>query len=516
MDSQVTEGPIDIGIVGAGTMGGGIAQVAAAAGHSVIIYDSLPDAGDVMRERIATETAKRVDAGKMAAGHRAELLARLTVTESLTELSCCGCVIEAVIESMEVKRALFRQLEEIVSSDAILATNTSSLSITGIGRGLDRPGRFVGMHFFNPVPAMKLVEVVHGLETDADTVTKVEQLALAWGKSPVQTASSPGFIVNRLARPFYAEALALLQEKRATPKQIDRAMRAARFRMGPCELMDLIGHDVNYAVTESIFNAYYSDRRFLPSQVQRELVEGGRLGRKSGRGFYVYPPNPEESPATEENEPGEPGLFESVSFQGEYALARHLHEAFTAAEIDVHTDWHGTGAQIILGSSAKSLTLSLTDGRPVNLLADDIGNSDIGTFDLVPYASPDSLCISFAAGCNSRLKACAIATLRSVAIVPTEIADAPGLVVARTLAMIVNEAADAVLHGICTPDAANRAMRLGVNYPSGPFEWLDEIGSDYFVRLLENLGRLVDSERYRVSAYLREKQWAGRTTANAG
>ena len=279
----------DILLIGVGVMGQGIAQVAAQAGHRVFLYDSFDGAAEKARAKIAATFDKLIEKGRLTQADADATLARLLPVPDLASAKSALLAIEAVVERLEVKHQLFQQLEALLPEQAILATNTSSISVTAIGAGLQRPERLVGMHFFNPAPLMKLVEVVHGLRTSAAVAHEVEQLARAWGKTPVHTRSTPGFIVNRIARPYYAEALMLQQERALAPEALDALLRAAGFRMGPCELMDLIGLDTNYAVTQTVFEANFYDRRFTPSLVQRELVEGGQFGRKSGRGFYTYP-----------------------------------------------------------------------------------------------------------------------------------------------------------------------------------------------------------------------------------
>lgn len=281
-----------IAVIGAGAMGAGIAQVAAQAGHPVRLYDNRKGAAVDGIDGVRRQLERRVAKGRMDREEVDEVVARITAVESLAELADSRLVIEAIVENLEIKRQVFAELESLCGPDTLLTSNTSSLSITSIAANLVRPERVAGMHFFNPAPVMKLVEVISGLATDTKAAEILYATAEKWGKVSVHASSTPGFIVNRVARPFYAEALRLLQEGAAEPATMDALLRqAGGFRMGPFELMDLIGHDVNYAVTRSVFDAYFGDTRFEPSLVQQALVEAGRLGRKSGRGFYDYREN---------------------------------------------------------------------------------------------------------------------------------------------------------------------------------------------------------------------------------
>ena len=258
-------------VVGAGLMGAGIAQVAAQAGHDVALFDARAGAAEAAKAKLAQTLDGLAAKGKLTAEAAQATLARITPVDALVT---ADLVIEAIVENLDVKRALFAELEALLPPEAVIATNTSSISVTALARGMQKPERLVGMHFFNPVPLMKLVEVVSGLGTDPAIAQAVFDLAGRWGKTAVHTRSTPGFIVNRIARPYYAETLMLLQDRAAAPELIDAVLRAAGFRMGPCELMDLIGHDTNFAVTNSVFAANFFDRRFTPSLVQQELEIG--------------------------------------------------------------------------------------------------------------------------------------------------------------------------------------------------------------------------------------------------
>ncbi len=323
-------------VVGAGLMGAGIAQVAAQAGHQVSLFDARAGAAEAAKSKLSAMLDGLVTKGKLTADAVQATLARITPVEAL---GTADLVIEAIVENLEVKRALFAELEALLPAEAVIATNTSSISVTALARGMRKPERLVGMHFFNPVPLMKLVEVVSGLGTAPAVAQAVFELAGRWGKTAVHTRSTPGFIVNRIARPYYAETLMLLQDRAAAPELIDACLRAAGFRMGPCELMDLIGHDTNFAVTNSVFAANFFDRRFTPSLVQQELVDAGFFGRKSGRGFYRYP---EGAPALPTVNIAPPRAARLV-VHGRGALAERFVANLPEAVRELDSDWVGPG-----------------------------------------------------------------------------------------------------------------------------------------------------------------------------
>ncbi len=278
-----------VGVIGSGTMGGGIAQVAARAGLEVLLHDNVPAAVSAAVERMRADLRAGAGKGTISATEATQALARIHPCKSFKDLGAADIVIEAALEDLAVKRDIFQALDAIVAPSAILATNTSSLSITAIASLTKTPETVVGMHFFNPPTLMPLVEIVRGSRTSDATTLAVRDLALRLNKTPVVCKDTPGFIVNRVARPFYGEALRLLGEGVSTVEQIDAILtRTGGFRMGPFALMDLIGIDVNYAVSQSVYEQFFQEPRFRPHPIQRRMVEAGLLGRKTGRGFYTY------------------------------------------------------------------------------------------------------------------------------------------------------------------------------------------------------------------------------------
>ena len=285
-----------IGIVGAGAMGSGIAQIASQAGHEVVLFDLSQEALTSSSSKLQKVMNRLIEKGKVTSDEAIAIQERIVRTTMVASLKDCDLIVEAVVEDLDVKKRVFKSIEEIASNEAIIASNTSSLSITSLASFCAHPERVVGLHFFNPAPLMPLVEIIPALQTNRDLPKHLTDLMRKWGKSPVIAKDTPGFIVNRVARPFYGEALRILDEGIADVPTIDAAMRESGFRMGPFQLMDLIGHDVNYSVTESVFKSFYYDPRYMPSITQLKLVEAGWLGRKSGCGFYNYN---EENEATD-------------------------------------------------------------------------------------------------------------------------------------------------------------------------------------------------------------------------
>lgn len=278
-----------VGVIGSGAMGAGIAQVAATAGHVVFVYDNNAKSLEKAQTNLKSSLTKLVEKQKLSAEQSLSITKNINFVSDLNAFSKCNLVIEAIIENLEVKQKVFSDLEKIVASDCVLASNTSSLSITSIGAACSKPERVLGIHFFNPATLMPLVEIIPGIATQVNLASEIKKLIDTWGKVTVIAKDTPGFIVNRVARPFYSEALRIYEEGIADMPTIDWAMKEfGGFKMGPFELMDLIGHDVNYVVTETVWKQFYFDPRFKPSLSQKRLLEAGFLGRKSGRGFYNY------------------------------------------------------------------------------------------------------------------------------------------------------------------------------------------------------------------------------------
>jgi len=371
------------GVIGSGAMGAGIAQVAAMAGHKVVVYDNNATALDKAKKNLATTLQKLQEKGKLSSAD--EVMQRLSFTDTISSFADCGLIIEAIVEKLEIKKAVFGEVEKTVSADCVLASNTSSLSITSIAAACAHPSRVLGLHFFNPAPVMALVEVIPAIQTNAELIPQAKALMQQWGKLPVIAKDTPGFIVNRVARPFYGEAIRIYEEGIADMATIDWAMtEIGGFRMGPFTLMDYIGHDVNYVVTETVFQSFFYDPRYRPSFSQKRLLEAGWLGRKSGRGFYNY---------------------------------------------------------------AEGATM--------------------------PEAQKDE-------------------------VMGLEIFE-------RILAMLINEAVEAIHMGIASATDLETAMTRGVNYPKGLLTWCDEWGADKCLEKLDSLYEEYHEDRYRASALLRKQ-----------
>ncbi|MBC8946156.1 3-hydroxyacyl-CoA dehydrogenase [Xenorhabdus indica] len=518
LNESTLNGPI--AVIGAGTMGIGIAQVAAQAGHTVLLFDVNSEAAQRALNTLHTRLHQRVKAGKADASKTQELLQRITLVDSLHSLVSSALVIEAIIEKLAAKQDLFRQLETLCSAQTLFASNTSSLSITAIASVLEAPQRMAGLHFFNPAPLMKLVEIVQGLETSPQTMATLKRLVIGWQKQPVICRSTPGFIVNRIARPFYAEALRALEEQIASPATLDAVMKdSGGFAMGPLQLTDLIGHDVNYAVTESLFDAFYGDTRFQPSLRQKELVEANHLGRKSGRGFYVYAGKdyadktqqqfiPTITEIITETSPTALIPSEQIKIIGNWSALPHfttllqqhglLHPNKIAAEKSENIQLPSPVLQI------DDVIFMLATGKTSSQLTDEIG-MPVVQFDLsANHQTAPIMTISAACQNTQQQTAKVINFLYALGKQVILLPDYPALLTMRTVAMLCNEALDALNKGIANAEDIDLAMCYGVNYPIGPLTWGNQLGWQQILSTLENLQHFYGEPRYRPSPLLRQ------------
>jgi 3-hydroxybutyryl-CoA dehydrogenase len=500
-----------VAVVGTGAMGAGIAQVAATAGHLVLLFDSRASAAQKAVDSVAKQLRRLVDRSKMTQDQAQSAINRLKAVANLSDLSPSALVVEAIVENLEAKQTLFKSLESIVGPNTLFATNTSAISVTAIGAVLDRPERLGGLHFFNPAPLMALVEVVSGLATDQEVAEALFLTAKAWGKTPVYTKSTPGFIVNRVARSFYAEGLRVLQEGGADVPTLDACCtEAGGFRMGPFTLMDLIGNDVNLTVTKTVWAAFYYDQRFLPSLVQQELVAAGYYGKKTGRGHYDYREGVvAPKPKTELDRSNMvTGLSQTITVFGDSpaaeALASRLHHSGLLVTRQ--------GADDDRIAQIGKTVLYVSDGRTATRRAAETHQPHLVCIDLaLDYHKATRIAVASALSCGHEEKTQAIALLQKAGFAVSVFQDIPGLIVMRTVAMLANEAADAVYQGVCDESAVDSAMCLGVNYPRGPLSWARQLGLSQVRSVLVNLGHAYGEDRYRISPWIQQQVLAEET-----
>ncbi|RDI94894.1 3-hydroxybutyryl-CoA dehydrogenase [Meiothermus sp. QL-1] len=485
-----------VAVLGAGTMGRGIAQVAAAAGHPVLLYDPHPAALESALADIQAGLEKRQPAA----------LGRIQPTQALEACAQAGLVIEAAPEELALKQELLARLGAL-NPQSLLASNTSTLSISAIAARVPDPSRVLGLHFFNPAPRMRLVEVIGGLETDPALLEKASQLMRRWGKEPIRVKDAPGFLVNRVARPFYGEALRLHAE--GVPKEhIDWIMRGLGFPMGPFELMDLIGLDVNLAASSSVYQGFFGEPRYQPHYLQQQKVAAGHLGRKSGVGWYRYPPGPPPTPT-----PPNPRTDHPLPLiLGPNPLAAALRARFPHAE-------NPAEAAFVLDCRVKperkhSLpeplpVVTLVWGHSVSRLQAE-HKGPLAGFSLVPPIGERAIVELYAplSGPNPAL-ALAQSYFEAQGHLCLLLPDQPGGVGFRILALLINEAISALAEGLASPAEIDRAMRLGTGYPLGPLEWAERIWLKPVLRALEGLHEELGEARYRPHPLLRRMVAAG-------
>ena len=480
-----------VGVLGAGTMGAGIAQLAAASGARTLVHDPDPEA----LERGIARARKRLEDGAV-----------LEPAPELAALADAGVVIEAAPESLELKRQLFGGVAEVVGDDCVLATNTSSLSVTEIAAGVPGRERVVGMHFFNPAPVMKLVEIVAGEHSGEPALERVRELGRAMGRHVIDAADGPGFLVNRCNRPFGLEALRLVQEGLATHEQVDRICRlGGGFRMGPFELMDLVGIDVGFEVSKSFYAQSFGEPRWRPSTLAARKVAAGDLGRKTGRGWYEYPEGgehrPEDPPAPE---PGGDGL---VVIAGHSALAEELRDAAEAAGWEVDAAAGGEVPALVVDCGGADDDEPPLQGGHQVILCDQAPLAELdpegpaaGFFALAPLGGLVELTRSPTT--SAAAARAAEGFFRSLGRHVEWVGDAPGLVLGRIVCQLVNEACFALGDGVGAPADIDAGMVLGLNHPRGPLEWGDAIGPGEVLGVLGGLCEEYREERYRAAPAL--------------
>jgi 3-hydroxybutyryl-CoA dehydrogenase len=536
-----------IGVLGAGTMGNGIAQLAARSGARTLLYDPFPEA---LQKGVASARrglAKEAEKGKLTDAQAKLAATHLQPVDEMAALAGCELVIEAAPERLELKHEMYGRLSEIVSEGCVIATNTSSLLVTAIAAGATHPQRVVGMHFFNPAPLMRLLEVVAGVESSDEALALAQATGEAMGKTVIRAKDGPGFIVNRCNRPFGLEALRLLQEQIADVESIDRICRMeGGFRMGPFELMDLVGVETGFEISQSFYAQSFGEPRWRPSMIAARYVAAGLHGRKSGRGYYDYSGDPRnyraEDPAP--LEAGSPGAAGEgvVVIAGEGVLAEELRAAATEAGYEVrspHAPKGGVLPSLVLDCEASPVAgergLGAPDGRPErrgtpqpqggarallcaqgSLGALDPGGSAVGFHVLGPLEHAGLVELTRSEGSSPVAAARAERFFAALGKHVAWVGDAPGLVLGRIVCQVINESAFALGEGVGDARDIDTGMVLGLSHPRGPLEWADAVGLDHVLTVLGALWAEYREERYRPAPALRQLVSAGRLGREAG
>ena len=497
-----------VGLVGAGAMGRGIAQIAAQGGCQVLLFDAQSGAADTARAAVQEQWQRLLSKGRISEEQLQAWSARLQPVADMAALKDCTLVVEAIVERLDVKQAVFAQLEAVVAPDAVLVSNTSSLSVTQIAAGLQRPARFAGLHFFNPVPLMKVVEVIAGLKTDPALCDALAQAVRQWGHQPVQAQDTPGFIVNHAGRGYNTEALRIVGEGIADFATIDRILRdQAGFRLGPFELMDLTALDVSHPVMEAIYRQYYDEPRYRPSVITAQRLAGGVVGKKAGQGFYRYdngraqvppePPVPDVAVL--------PPVWVSPQATRRAALCALLHTL--GAELETQATPSAQALIVVaplgLDVSAAAVAEHLDATRTVGI---DLLIDDSATQRRVLATNPAT---------RADMRAAAHALFARDGKAVSVVRDSGGFVTQRVLATIVNIAADICQQRICTPQDLETAVTLGLGYPQGPLALGECWGTERVLQVLDNLQTVYGDPRYRPSPWLRRRALLGLSLMHA-
>ena len=497
-----------VGLVGAGAMGRGIAQIAAQGGCQVLLFDAQSGAADTARAAVQEQWQRLLSKGRISEEQLQAWSARLQPVADMAALKDCTLVVEAIVERLDIKQAVFAQLEAVVAPDAVLVSNTSSLSVTQIAAGLQRPARFAGLHFFNPVPLMKVVEVIAGLKTDPALCDALAQAVRQWGHQPVQAQDTPGFIVNHAGRGYNTEALRIVGEGIADFATIDRILRdQAGFRLGPFELMDLTALDVSHPVMEAIYRQYYDEPRYRPSVITAQRLAGGVVGKKAGQGFYRYdngraqvppePPVPDVAVL--------PPVWVSPQATRRAALCALLHTL--GAELETQATPSAQALIVVaplgLDVSAAAVAEHLDATRTVGI---DLLIDDCATQRRVLATNPAT---------RADMRAAAHALFARDGKAVSVVRDSGGFITQRVLATIVNIAADICQQRICTPQDLETAVTLGLGYPQGPLALGECWGAERVLQVLENLQTVYGDPRYRPSPWLRRRALLGLSLMHA-
>ena len=497
-----------VGLVGAGAMGRGIAQIAAQGGCQVLLFDAQSGAADTARAAVQEQWQRLLSKGRISEEQLQAWSARLQPVADMAALKDCTLVVEAIVERLDIKQAVFAQLEAVVAPDAVLVSNTSSLSVTQIAAGLQRPARFAGLHFFNPVPLMKVVEVIAGLKTDPALCDTLAQAVRQWGHQPVQAQDTPGFIVNHAGRGYNTEALRIVGEGIADFATIDRILRdQAGFRLGPFELMDLTALDVSHPVMEAIYRQYYDEPRYRPSVITAQRLAGGVVGKKAGQGFYRYdngraqvppePPVPDVAVL--------PPVWVSPQATRRAALCALLHTL--GAELETQATPSAQALIVVaplgLDVSAAAVAEHLDATRTVGI---DLLIDDSATQRRVLATNPAT---------RADMRAAAHALFARDGKAVSVVRDSGGFITQRVLATIVNIAADICQQRICTPQDLETAVTLGLGYPQGPLALGECWGAERVLQVLDNLQTVYGDPRYRPSPWLRRRALLGLSLMHA-
>ena len=480
-----------LGVVGAGAMGRGIAQVAAQGGLRTLIFDAADGAAEEGRKTIAGFIERLAEKGRIEDAEAKSAIDNLEVVDSIDDLAPCNAVVEAIVEKIEIKQKVFEQLEGVLADDAIIASNTSSIPIASIASALKHKDRVAGLHFFNPVPLMKLVEVIRTVETSDEVVDALTALGKRLTRTPVTVIDSPGFLVNMGGRAFSTEGLRIAHEKVATPSQIDAIMRDCHgFRMGPFELLDLTGIDVNYPVSLIVYDGYSQDQRLRTSPNHKAMYDAGRLGRKTGQGFFEYEDGKAVNVPSPDHDFGDAKPAEVALVGDSDALRAFCQDA------GIETCDDDGSCPLLAAPFGPDATTTAVDH--------DLDHRRLVCIDLSGRTEERVTLMTAPGADNAALDAVAASIAASGRAV-TAIKDGPGFIGQRMCAMIANLGCYMAEIGLADPEDIDTAMRLGLNYPAGPIELTDRMGAKRVMAILTAAQTITGEDRYRVTQWLRRR-----------